>query len=100
MRQTLELRLATAEAERKAAEHEKLEKEEAAQQALAEQEVIMDKVVQESKVLQQQAEENTKVSKLLRKLKFLRRKQKNDQTTWLGILVKTSKLIFVYKVWT
>lgn len=65
MRQTLELRLATAEAERKAAEYEKLEKEESAQQALAEQELIMDKLVQESKVLQQQAEENTKLREFL-----------------------------------
>ena len=61
MRQTLESRIAAAEKLRKAAELEKLEKEETARNALAEQEVIMDKVVQESKTLQKEAEENAKV---------------------------------------
>ncbi|KAF8401633.1 hypothetical protein HHK36_012579 [Tetracentron sinense] len=65
MRQTLEARLAAAEEERKAAEHEKLEKEESARKALAEQELIMEKVVQESKKLQQEAEENTKLQEFV-----------------------------------
>lgn len=61
---TLEARLAAAEEVRKAAELEKLEKEESAKNALAEQEAIMKKVVQESKLLQQEAEENAKVATL------------------------------------
>ncbi|KAH9729956.1 ELKS/Rab6-interacting/CAST family protein [Citrus sinensis] len=62
MRETLEARLAAAEDMRKEAEEEKFEKEESARASLAEQEVIMEKVVQESKLLQQQAEENSKVA--------------------------------------
>lgn len=62
MRQTLEVRLAAAEELRKAAEQEKLEKEESAGNALAEQGIIMEKVVLESKLLQQEAEENSKVA--------------------------------------
>lgn len=62
MRQILESRLTAAEILRKAAEHEKLEKEESARKALLEQEAMMEKVVQESVRLQQEAEENSKVS--------------------------------------
>lgn len=62
MRETLEARVAAAEDMRKEAEEEKFEKEESARASLAEQEVIMEKVVQESKLLQQQAEENSKVA--------------------------------------
>ncbi|KAJ6973079.1 hypothetical protein NC653_033424 [Populus alba x Populus x berolinensis] len=62
MRQTLESRLAAAEELRKTAEIEKLEKEETARNARAEQEIIMEKVVQESKILQKEAEENAKVA--------------------------------------
>lgn len=65
MRQTLESRLAAAEELRKTAEIEKLEKEETARNALAEQEIIMEKVVQESKILQKEAEENAKLQEFL-----------------------------------
>ncbi|KAI9382474.1 hypothetical protein POPTR_014G139000v4 [Populus trichocarpa] len=65
MRQTLESRLAAAEELRKTAELEKLEKEETARNALAEQEIIMEKVVQESKILQKEAEENAKLQEFL-----------------------------------
>lgn len=65
MRQNLEARLAVAEAERAAAEQGKLDKEEFARRALAEQTVIMDKVVQESKKLQQEADDNTKVTTII-----------------------------------
>ncbi|KAK1558521.1 hypothetical protein Q3G72_003316 [Acer saccharum] len=65
MRVTLEARLATAEEARKAAEQEKLEKEESARSFLAEQEAIMEKVVQESKFLQQEADENSKLREFL-----------------------------------
>lgn len=61
MRETLEERLDAATEARKVAEQDKLEKEESARTALAEQEAEMEKVVQESKVLQQEAEENSKV---------------------------------------
>lgn len=61
MLQTLEARLAATEDERKAAEQEKLEKEETAREALAQQEAIMDEVVKESNKLQKEAEENSKV---------------------------------------
>jgi hypothetical protein len=64
MRQSLESRLAAAEMLRKAAELEKLEKEESARAALLEQEAMMEKVVQESRRLQQEAEENSKVASL------------------------------------
>lgn len=66
MREALESRLAAAEEVMKAAENEKLEKEELARSAQAEQEAIMEKVVQESKVLQEEAEENSKVNSFLR----------------------------------
>ncbi|KAG5231842.1 leucine-rich repeat-containing protein [Salix suchowensis] len=65
MRQTLKSRLAAAEELMKIAELEKLEKEEAAQNALVEQEIIMAKVVQESKILQKEAEENAKLREFL-----------------------------------
>jgi hypothetical protein len=65
MHQSLETRLATAEEMRKAAEQEMLEKEESARNALAEQEAIMEKVVQESKILKEEAEENSKVATFL-----------------------------------
>ncbi|XP_058077797.1 uncharacterized protein LOC131226115 isoform X2 [Magnolia sinica] len=61
----LQARLAAAEAERAAAEQEKREKEESAQKAFAEQELIMERVVQESKKLQQEAEENAKLREFL-----------------------------------
>lgn len=62
MRETLEERLDAATEARKVAEQDKLEKEESARTALAEQEAEMEKVVQASKVLQQEAEENSKVA--------------------------------------
>ncbi|KAJ0113387.1 hypothetical protein Patl1_03430 [Pistacia atlantica] len=65
MRETLEGRLAVAEEVRKAAEEEKLQKEESARSSLAEVEAIMENVVQESKVLQQDAEENSKLREFL-----------------------------------
>ncbi|KAI6695607.1 hypothetical protein NL676_023317 [Syzygium grande] len=65
MREALESRLAAAEEVMKAAENEKLEKEELARSAQAEQEAMMEKVVQESKVLQEEAEENSKLREFL-----------------------------------
>ncbi|KAF1879214.1 hypothetical protein Lal_00047887 [Lupinus albus] len=65
MRQILEARLAAAEEMRKAAEHEKLEKEESARKALAEQEAMIEKVVQESVRLQKEAEENSQLQEFL-----------------------------------
>lgn len=65
MRQSLESRLAAAEMLRKAAELEKLEKEESARAALLEQQAMMEKVVQESRRLQQEAEENSKLREFL-----------------------------------
>lgn len=65
MRQTLEERRAAAERLRKESENEKLEKEKFARSALTEQEAIMEKVVQESKILQQEAEENSKLHDFL-----------------------------------
>ena len=44
------------------AEQEKLEREEVAHKILNEQEVIMEEIVQESKRLQQESQENAKVS--------------------------------------
>lgn len=64
MRQNIEERLETAETERKVAEEEKMEKEASARNALAEQQLIMEKVVEESKILKQEAEENSKVGTL------------------------------------
>ena len=65
MRQTLEERFDATEKEIKAAEQEKMEKEESARNALAEQELIMEKVVQESEMLKQEAEENSKLREFL-----------------------------------
>ncbi|TQD92814.1 hypothetical protein C1H46_021589 [Malus baccata] len=65
MRGTLEERLDAAAEARRLAEQDKLEKEECARKALAEQEAEMEKVVQESKILQQQADENSKLREFL-----------------------------------
>ncbi|ESQ37967.1 hypothetical protein EUTSA_v10028568mg [Eutrema salsugineum] len=65
MRGVLEMRLATALEMKNAAEQEKQEKEGSARKAFAEQEAIMEKVVQESKLLQQEAEENSKLREFL-----------------------------------
>ncbi|MCD7466452.1 hypothetical protein HAX54_003175 [Datura stramonium] len=65
MRQTLEVRMAAAEKEMKAAEQERLDKEELARKALADQEIIMEKVVQAANVLKQEAEENAKLRDFL-----------------------------------
>lgn len=64
MSRNIEERLETAETERKVAEEEKMEKEASARNALAEQQLIMEKVVEESKILKQEAEENSKVGTL------------------------------------
>lgn len=61
IRQSLEVRLTVAEEEIKAAEQERLEKEESARKSLAYEESVMERVVQESKILKQEAEENSKV---------------------------------------
>lgn len=53
--------MTVAEKEIKEAEREKLEKEESAQKYLSYEESVMEKVVQESKILKQEAEENSKV---------------------------------------
>jgi hypothetical protein len=65
MRGVLETRLAAALEIKYAAEQEKQEKEGCARNALAEQEAIMEKVVQESKLLNQEAEENSKLREFL-----------------------------------
>ncbi|KAH0898475.1 hypothetical protein HID58_048043 [Brassica napus] len=65
MRGVLEMRLAAALEIKNAAEQEKQEKEGYARKALAEQEAIMEKVVQESKLLQKEAEENSKLREFL-----------------------------------
>ncbi|RDX84016.1 hypothetical protein CR513_34994, partial [Mucuna pruriens] len=65
MRQNLEARLAAAEETRKAAEYEKLKKEESARKALVEQETLVENVVRESARLQQEAEENSKLQEFL-----------------------------------
>ncbi|XP_052211275.1 uncharacterized protein LOC127814078 [Diospyros lotus] len=65
MRQTLEERMDAAEKDRRTAEQERMEKEESARKALAEQELIMEKVVQESKMLKEEAEENSKLQEFL-----------------------------------
>lgn len=62
MHTTLKSRMAAVEAMLKTLEDEKLAKEEHAQKALAEQEALMEKVVQESRILQQEANENSKVT--------------------------------------
>ncbi|CAA0160137.1 unnamed protein product [Arabidopsis thaliana] len=65
MRGSLEIRLAAALELKKTAEKEKKDKEDSALKALAEQEANMEKVVQESKLLQQEAEENSKLRDFL-----------------------------------
>ncbi|CAF2141382.1 ELKS/Rab6-interacting/CAST family member 1 isoform X1 [Brassica rapa] len=65
MRGVLEMRLAAALEIKNATEQEKQEKEGYARKALAEQEAIMEKVVQESKLLQKDAEENSKLREFL-----------------------------------
>ncbi|XP_044485952.1 uncharacterized protein LOC123211349 isoform X1 [Mangifera indica] len=65
MRESLEGRVAVAEEVRKAAEEEKMRKEESARRSLAELEAIMENVVQESKILQQEAAENSKLREFL-----------------------------------
>ncbi|KAH6799674.1 hypothetical protein C2S51_036158 [Perilla frutescens var. frutescens] len=65
MQQTLEVRLTEAQNVIKSAEQEKMEKEKAAMEALAEQELIMEKVLQQSKILNQQAEDNAKLREFL-----------------------------------
>lgn len=62
MHQSLEARLSIAEEMRKAVEQERLDKEKSARKALAEQNAIMEKVLQESKILKEEAEENSKVA--------------------------------------
>lgn len=71
MQQTLEVRLTEAQNVIKSAEQEKTEKENAAMKALTEQELIMEKVLQESKILNQQAEDNSKVKWLVSYLLYL-----------------------------
>lgn len=61
MRKIMESRIAEADEMRIAAEKEKLEKEKAARATLTEQESMMEKVVGESKIIQEAAEENSKV---------------------------------------
>ncbi|KAJ8898706.1 hypothetical protein K2173_004740 [Erythroxylum novogranatense] len=63
--ESLKTRLAAAEELRLASEQEKLEKEEAARIGLAEQEAIMEKVVEESKILQEEADANSKLRDFL-----------------------------------
>ncbi|KAE8685215.1 putative DUF21 domain-containing protein [Hibiscus syriacus] len=65
MRRTLKARQFAAQELTRAAEQEKLEKEESARNALAEQEAIMVAVVEESKILRQEAEENSKLREFL-----------------------------------
>ncbi|KAL3517550.1 hypothetical protein ACH5RR_020139 [Cinchona calisaya] len=65
MRQSLEMRLAAAEKERKMAGQEKLEKDDIAWKALKNQEVVMEKVVHEANILKQEAEENAKLREFL-----------------------------------
>lgn len=61
MRLSLEVRLEEAEREIKAADQERLDKEEYAHKSLAYENSIMEKVVQESKILEQEAEKNSEV---------------------------------------
>ncbi|KAI4340226.1 hypothetical protein MLD38_025085 [Melastoma candidum] len=65
MSKTMECRIAEANELRIAAEEEKQKKEAAARAALNEQETMMEKVVQESKILQEAAEENSKLRDFL-----------------------------------
>lgn len=61
MRQSLEGRLEEAERGIKAAEQERLDKEEFARKSLAYENSIMEKVVEESKILEQEAQKNSEV---------------------------------------
>lgn len=65
MQNALETRLAAAEEVIEAAEHDKHAKMESAYKALKEQESLMEEVVHESKLLQEKAEENSKVASYL-----------------------------------
>ena len=62
MHNTLQRRLAAVEAERVAAEKAKLEREASAQKSLREQELSLEVVKNHSKSLEQQAQENAKVT--------------------------------------
>ncbi|XP_010474950.1 PREDICTED: uncharacterized protein LOC104754451 [Camelina sativa] len=65
MRGTLEIRLAAALEMKKTAEQEMKERDDSALKLLAEQEANMERVVQESKLLQQEAEKNSKLREFL-----------------------------------
>uniref|UniRef100_A0A7N0TUZ8 CUE domain-containing protein n=1 Tax=Kalanchoe fedtschenkoi TaxID=63787 RepID=A0A7N0TUZ8_KALFE len=65
MRCSLEMRLFAAEEEIRKAEAEKQDKENSAKKYLNEQEAIMNKIVQEAKLLQLEAEENSKLREFL-----------------------------------
>ncbi|GAB2234292.1 hypothetical protein Drorol1_Dr00003539 [Drosera rotundifolia] len=65
MQQALQERLNSVQEEIRAAEKQKLEKEESARVLLAKEKEIMEKVVEESKILQQEAEENAKLHDFL-----------------------------------
>ncbi|XP_047326511.1 uncharacterized protein LOC124930197 isoform X3 [Impatiens glandulifera] len=65
MREALEQRSLEAERAINTAKNEKLVKENVARRALTEQELVMEKVVEESRILKQEAEENTKLSEFL-----------------------------------
>jgi hypothetical protein len=64
MHNTLQRRLATAEAQRVAAEKAKLEREALAQRNLKEQELLLEAAQEHSKRLEEQARENAKVTSL------------------------------------
>ncbi|CAD6272220.1 unnamed protein product [Miscanthus lutarioriparius] len=65
MQDTLQRRLAAAEAERAAAEKAKLEREASAQKSLNEQELLLEAAKNKSKRLEQEAQENAKLRELL-----------------------------------
>lgn len=65
IQRNLKARLAAVEAERVAAEQQKIQMEENARKALAEQTLLMEKVVAEAKKLQQEAEENARLQEFL-----------------------------------
>ncbi|OQU77953.1 hypothetical protein SORBI_3009G128300 [Sorghum bicolor] len=65
MQDTLQRRLAAAEAERAAAEKAKLEREASAQKSLIEQELLLEAAKNKSKRLEQEAQENAKLRELL-----------------------------------
>lgn len=62
MQDTLQRRRAAAEAERAAAEQAKLEREASAQKSLNEQELLLEAAKNKSKGLEQEAQENAKVT--------------------------------------